>query len=541
MSLLTAEQCSRHRTNYHNQLIKKHLNTVRRHLACWNYILKEEMIAGTSFIKSNGTVYVYLGMTREILALSKRNTRITAYLHRVYGVMPTDAVGKQVMHHLLSHGESHAIKGELRRFAAFDRTTKTAYLSTYDGRMWKINGGTPLRVPNGTDDVYFVDDDGGTSCEPDIGPHGILLDRLTSINFATTGVGGMLPEQQRMALTVWLFMLAFPDLMPTKPLLIVEGEPGSGKSACVQLLQLALLGASKPMILSKNKEDDFGVLLLRSPIAVFDNTDSFIEWVPDAICAYTTLGYWVKRKLYSDDEEAIIRPHAFVAVASKNPASFRREDVADRSIILRLTRRDTFKNFSDLQQEIADQRPQLLGEFIWYVNEIVRHLRVYADETGQEETTRMADFAGFARVIGEKLNWSADELSGLMEALTSERDAFINEDDPLVDLLYKWIGHRGGGFSSVGRERTLHELHAELESVAQASDIKTYYKSARTLAQKIRSPHIDRDFDVEITIKDNRKVYKIWRKTDPRLSSVPADIAPALARGDDEEEGIKFL
>jgi hypothetical protein len=229
----------------------------------------------------------------------------------------------------------------------------------------------------------------------------------------------------------------------------------------------------------------------------------------------------------------------------KNPASFRREDVADRSIILRLTRRDTFKNFSDLQQEILDQRPQLLGEFIWYVNEIVRHLRVYADETGQEETTRMADFAGFARVIGEKLNWTEDDVSGLMTALTSERDAFINEDDPLVDLLYKWINYKGGGFSSVGRERTLHELHAELESQAQIHDIKSYYKSARTLAQKIRSPHIDRDFDVEISIKENRKVYRIWRKTDVKLTSVPGPmgppIKPPIAHDDDEDEGIKFL
>jgi hypothetical protein len=523
-------------------MFKKYPNATRKHLALWSYILKEESIVGTNFIKSNGTVYVYLGMTREILTLSKRNTRLTTYLHRVYGVMATDAIGKQVMHHMLSHGESHAIKGELRRFSVFDRATKTAYLSTYDGQMWKIDGGTPSRVPNGTDGVYFVDDDGGTTCEPDIGPHGILLDKLTSINFAATGVGGMLPEQQRMALTVWLFMLAFPDLMPTKPLLIVEGEPGSGKSACVQLLQLALLGASKPMILSKNKEDDFGVLLLRSPIAVFDNTDSFIEWVPDAICAYTTLGYWVKRKLYSDDDEAVIRPHAFVAVASKNPASFRREDVADRSIILRLTRRDTFKNFSDLQQEILDQRPQLLGEFIWYLNEIVRHLRVYADETGQEETTRMADFAGFARVIGERLSWDKNDIVGLMDALTSERDAFINEDDPLVDLLYKWLNYRGGGFSSVGRERTLHELHAELESQAQINDIKTYYKSARTLAQKIRSPHINRDFDVDISIKDNRKIYRIWRKTDTKLLSVPSvGVTQRPARDDDEGEGIKLL
>jgi len=493
-------------------------NVRARNLACWGHILESEMIAGTRFMRESGSVYIYLGLTQEILSMSKRSDRVTAYLNQVYGITQTDQIGKFIFSALCDYAISHAVKTELRRFTVYNAVTKTAYMSTYDGRMWRIDGGTPERVPNGEDDVFFIDDDGGTTVDVDIGPHGILLDKLTNINYAEKGIGGMVPEQQRMALTVWLFMLAFPDLMPTKPLLILEGTQGSGKSAAVQLLQLALLGASKPMILSKNKEDDFGVLLLRSPIAVFDNTDSFIEWVPDAICAYTTLGYWVKRKLYSDDDEAKIKPHAFIAVATKNPASFRREDVADRCIILRLERREEFSRFQKLQQDIIDQRGQLLGEYIWYVNQLVHQMRVYADEE-QNETTRMADFAAFARVVGNQLNWTKESVVDLMATLASERDAFINEEDPLVDLLHKWIIYRGGGFSNIGRERSLHELHHDLESFSQANGLP-YYKSARTLAQKIRSPHIERDFDVEIVIVNARKIYKIWRKTDPHLKSV---------------------
>lgn len=529
---LTNDQCARHRLRFHGIRHMKHTTALAKQLALFSYILEQEAIAGTRYMRAGNGLYIYLGMTAEVISMSTRGDRLGAYLHQVYGVMP-DVLGKSCTTQLLLYAATHAVKTNLRRFVAFDNETKTAYVSTYDGQMWKLTGGTPDLVPNGEDDVFFIDDDGGTHTEVDIGPHGILLDRLTNINYAETGVGGMLPEQQRMALTVWLFMLGFPDLMPTKPLLIVEGTQGSGKSAAVQLIQLAILGASKPMILSKNKEDDFGVLLLRSPIAVFDNTDAFIEWVPDAICAYTTLGYWVKRKLYSDDDEAIIKPHAFVAVASKNPASFRRSDVADRSIILRLERRDTFRSFQELQGEIIALRPQLLGEWIWYVNQLVHRMRVYADDALQTEVTRMADFAKFARVIGEQLNWASDDVVGLMAALAAERDAFIDEDDPLVDLLHKWIVYKGGGYSSIGRERTLYELHAELEGIAQANEI-TYYKSARTLAQNIRSPHIERDFIVEIVIKGRRKVYKIWRKTDPRLTS----LAPVPMLNDDDEIGI---
>lgn len=518
-----------------NRLITKAHPTARiKNLMIWNYILHTEIAAGTSFMSSvDGNLYVYLGMINEILLLPaahRGGDRIVAYLNQGYGISQTDNIGKFVYASLRDYAISNAIKADLRRFAVYNTSTHTAYFSNYNGRMWRLDGGTPELLNNGDDEVYFADDDGGVTVEPDVGPHGLLLDKLTSLNF-TAGLGGITPEQQRMALTVWVFMLAFPDLMPTKPLLIVEGAPGSGKSSCTQLIQLALLGISKPMILSKNKEDDFGVLLLRSPIAVFDNTDSYIEWVPDAICAYTTLGYWVKRKLFSDASEVQIRPHAFIAIASKNPASFRREDVADRCIILRLERREKFQKFQALQKEIADLRPQLLGEYMWYVNEIINLLRVTNADAAPEETTRMADFAAFARAVGEVMHWDPDDVASMMDALGSERDAFANEEDSLVELLHTWIVYRGGGFTNIGRPRSLFELHAELESMAQANKLP-YYKSARLLTQKIRSPHVSRDFDVQLDVSGGKKTYTIWRKTDPRLGVVPGN--------DDEDEGVRF-
>jgi len=524
----------------HNLLTIRSKQTTRdKHITIWRYILDVEDTFGTTFMSSvDGNLYGYFGMLNEILLLPtthKGGDRITSYLHQVYGLIQTEPSGKFIYAALRNHAISHAAKAELRRFAVYDTAANTAYLSNYKGQMWKLDGSeAPELVNNGTDDVYFIDDDGGVTVDPEFGPNGLLLDKLTDLNF-TPGLGGITPEQQRMALTIWIFMLAFPDLMPTKPILIVEGTPGAGKSAGTQLLQLALLGVSKPMILSKNKEDDFGVLLLRSPIAIFDNTDSYIEWVPDAICAYATLGYWVKRKLYSDASEVQIRPHAFIAIASKNPASFRREDVADRCVILRLERREKFVKFQQLQREISELRPKLLGEYMWYVNEIIKRLRANYTAEAAEETTRMADFASFARTVGDVMGWDPEAVAALMDGLASERDAFVNEEDSLVELLHKWIVYRPQGFSNIGRERSLFELHAELESMAQANTLP-YYKSARTLAQKIRSPHVARDFDVQFDVSGGKKTYKIWRKNDPKLGSVPAVFAE-----EDEDEGIQFL
>jgi len=518
---LSADLTARHRIRINGILNTTTITPAARRLRVLGHILDTETENGTQFVLSDGTLYVFLGLTHEILNLSspsRPSDRVMSYLNQLYGITQVDPLGKFVYASLRDHALAIATKADLRRFAVYSPNTMTAYLSSYDGRMWRIDGGTPEIVHNGEDDIYFIDDDGGVPIEPDIGPHGILLDTLTSLSY-TAGIGGITPEQQRMAFTAWIFALAFPDLQPTKPLLILEGDAGSGKSAGLQLLQYALLGMTKPMILNRHKSDDFGVVLLRSPIALFDNTDSYIEWLADEICAYATQGSWAKRQLYTDSNEVKLKPHAFIAVASKNPASFRREDVVDRLVIMRMERRKTFTKFAELKRRVLTQRAQLVGEYIWYVNEIVHYLRTTAGDETHDETTRMADFAAFVRIVGDLLHWKSSDVDSLLTALEVERTTFVNEADSLCDLLLNWIGYKR---TNPGREMTLFELFAELEIVAKTSGMQ-FYKTTNQLGQKLRSPHVAEEFIVQTGARAGRKTFKIWRKGDPQFSLVPPD------------------
>ncbi len=495
-------------------------------LGVWNYVLTTEIGFGTQFLvgKPGGQLYAVLGASAETVTLPRSGRggdQWFAYFNQMYGLTERDDYAKFCYDSVRAYAIQHGAPTELRRFAAFDQVEHTAYLSAYNGTMYRLDGGDNVDiVPCGEDGVFFIDDDLGVHVEPDIGAHGLLIDRITSLNFASMGLSGITAEQQRMAITIWLFALGLPDLMPTKPLLILEGAQGSGKTSAVQLLQLALMGASKPLIISKNKEDDFGVLLLRSPIAILDNLDSYIDWIPDAVCAYTTAGFWSKRKLFTDEEETIIRPHAFIAVASKNPSSFRREDVADRCVILRLERRAEFTRFQQLKETIVNERPQLFGEYLYYINQIVREIRHGETVDPPNESHRMADFASLGRIVGRVLGWEASSIEELMLALQAERDAFINEDDPLIDLLAQWVDYKSKfAPPNRGREVTVFQLLAELESIAQAKEQKLKY-STRTLAQKLRSPHIEREFKIETLAVAGHKHYRIWRHSDPRLEIV---------------------
>lgn len=536
--LIKTEDAAYHRLRI-SSLFRGQLKGRDLRASIWNYIIKNELMIGSTFIvtKPDRNLYAVLGATNEILSIPRRSRggdRFLAYIHQMYGLEPTENYTKTVYDLFRSYAlGGNGITVELRRFAAYNSATKTAYMSTYTGHHWKIDGKDITRIPTGEDEVFFIDDDGGVPVEPDIGPHGLLLDYLTSLNFAE-GIGGITAEQQRKAMIVWIFALAFPDLMPTKPLLMLEGAMGSGKSAAVQLVQLILMGAVKPMTISKNQEADFGVILLRSPIAVLDNVDTYIDWVADKICSYTTNGTFPKRKLFTDDEEVVIKPHAFLAVASKNPASFRREDVADRCIIIRLDRRERFTRFAKLQEESFELRPKLFGEYLYYVNRIVEEIRGGAYDESATEIHRMADYAALARVVGKVLGWTIEDVEDMMAGLQNERDAFINEEDPLVDLLNKWLEYpvKMGPINS-GRPMDIHMLFKELNALAEHHKIQ-WYKHSRTLSQKLRSAHISEEFDIRITAVDGHKIYRIWRRTQLRL--VPDEPEQPIEVGESEED-----
>lgn len=495
--------------------------------AIYNFVMNQEMISGSSFLIATpeDNPYIFISTINEMVYMPKAGRGadvLFAYLNLRYGLSEREDMTKFVYDTMRHHAAQLNNRQELRRFAAYKKASNVLYISGRDGTMWRLDGSSIHQTRNG-EGCFFIDDDGGVPChDVDIGDHGLLLDKLTNLNFTAETPSGITPDQQRKALIVWMFMIAFPDLMPTKPLLILEGAPGSGKSTAAMLFQHVLLGAKKPMLLDKDQNGDFGTMLLRSPIAVFDNIDNYISWIPDAVCGYATSGIWVKRKLYTDNEEVILRPHAFIVIASKNPASFRREDTADRCIIIRLDRWLSFTPLNELEKELTQLRGKLLGEYLWYLNKIVAEL---GNSGAGGQSHRMADFANMAHVVGRVLGWAESDVEGLLSAIQSERDVFISEDDSLAELLTMWLKYKPrGGAWNIGRIVTVQELFGELEAFAAANKIP-FYKNAKMLAQKIRSPHLDKQFIIQSVVVSghNAKSYQIWPQpnTDSPLTVLP--------------------
>jgi hypothetical protein len=528
---LPLEITSKHKLRAGGILKTSGVSAAEKKQTLWAYIFNQEISAGTQFIrtKPDKRLYTILGATSEILPLpvhTRGGDRMYGYLFEMYGLDRTDYITGSVYEHFRTEAINHGVEAELRRFATYVRDTNTVYMSSYDGMMWKISGNTePERVKSGDDGQFFIDDDNGQTIEPEYGDHGILLDALTNLNYET-GPAGITAEMQKKFLIVWLFAQAFPDLLPDKPVMLLEGVKGSGKTTAPLLIQVVLTGSYQLMSISNDQDKDFGVLLLKKPIAVLDNMDTFIDWLQDKIARYCTMGTFPRRKLFTDDEEINIEPKSFIAITSRNPSTFRRDDVCDRLIIVRLKR---FENFATAQELIADvrqKRSKLFGEYLYHVGRIVEAIGQGGYDEKQTEKWRMASFARFTRLVGRVFGWDAAEVEEMLETMQNERDVFEGEGDPLVEIMQEWIAYRPKGRPSpVGQEFALSELFKSFSTLAKGKEVPFPYKHLNRLADKLTSNYVARHFKIEMRNdeKTSTKFYRIWRHTDPVLETVDGD------------------
>lgn len=451
-----------------------------------------------AFIRTNEKrAYLFDGHRCKLYCIDPNDLEFRGYLWDVYGLNANETMTRHVISSLQSAAIAQGLVREVRRFTYFDRNENTLYISAYDGNCYKLTGDDdPVIVPNGHGPAIFIDDDGGEPLrEITCGNNGRLFQKLVGdLQYAPTTAGGMAPEAQKTCLSIWLFILALGDLMPTKPLLLVEGDRGSGKTLALQRISLALHGKYMPLSVPQKEDADFGIKILRSPIAIIDDVNEPVKWLRDALCTYLTGGGWTRRKLYSDTDEVVIRPQSFLAITTNNPTTFRQDQVADRSLIIRLERRQDQNNYmpaGHLFEEIRLWREELFGEWLWWLNEIVAALRRRPSVAPTKY--RMADFAHLAYTIARVLenpsdgrsppgDWSRRAIDEMLESMENERGALVIEGDPLIDLIDRWLEKS----SNQGREVRIGELYQELGAIARQMGVE-FYRTPKSLAGRIRS------------------------------------------------------
>jgi hypothetical protein len=234
----------------------------------------------------------------------------------------------------------------------------------------------------------------------DFNPLRALLDRLSPVDF--------------ILFTSW----CLGTFLPTGPypILILGGEQGSGKSTLARLAQRITDAVSGDLLQPPGDDRDLIAAAKHGRVLAFDNVSSIKPDLADSICRLATGAEIGGRALFTDHETATFRACRPI-ILNGIPDLAARGDLADRSIVIRLSALPERVTERDFWRQVDEVLPMALGGFL-------DALAVGTEQFGTTATpnVRMADFARFITAAEPALPWITGQF---LEAYAGNRRQMV--------------------------------------------------------------------------------------------------------------------
>ncbi len=434
------------------------------------------------FYHDNQRSYFFFNSEKRLIAIERDNQDLELTLSW-YGVAPSEELYRYLMDALRLYAIEKGILTDVFSFSHYDQSSGNLYIYDFDQQIYRITYASVDRVDNGTDGVLFLHNREwkpytmGTP-KPNSSAFNQVI--LTQMRFREDGLS---MEDKRLLFQMWFYCLFFPERFPTRPILAMIGEKGSGKTIALRKIGQLIFGSSFNVMQLSEDPKDFDAAVTNTPFVAIDNTDTKIRWLDDRLAVVATGGSIKRRELYTTNRLTEFPVCAFLGITSRTP-HFRRDDVADRLLIFCVDRFETFLPESQLLAEVAQSRDEILTEVIGRLQEIVRVLQ---DEAGKTYASRfrMADFADFSLRIAHAEGWG-ERMESILERTRDEQSSFVIQDEPIMDLLEIWLSEKSG--ANIDREVTSAILCQELANIADSEKIDFWYKGkTRSFAQRLRN------------------------------------------------------
>jgi hypothetical protein len=219
-----------------------------------------------------------------------------------------------------------------------------------------------------------------------------------------------LKEEDQLLFLVELISCFVPDIPHV--ILSLYGEKGASKSTALRIKRRILDPAITELVSLPNDPEQLKLILARNYCPLFDNLDYLKGWQSDLLCTASTGGGNIKRQLYTDQDEVLLKFKCCVGLNGINTVGMR-PDLLDRSLIFELDRirPENRLSESDLWAMFEERRPYILGAIFTILSGA---LQVYP-EIELESLPRMADFARWGYAIANALGDAGDDFLKALE------------------------------------------------------------------------------------------------------------------------------
>ena len=197
------------------------------------------------------------------------------------------------------------------------------------------------------------------------------------------------PDDQNWILIVAWLLSALNPRGPY-PILILQGEQGSGKSTVARVLRRLVDPSTTPLRSAPRDERDLMIAASNSWVISLDNLSGIQPWLSDALCRLSTGGGFATRELHTDNEEILFDATRPIILNGIDDIAAN-ADLADRAVIVMLpqVREEERISERDFWQEFDLALPGILGGLLEAISAAIRN----ADNVETPQLPRMADFA----------------------------------------------------------------------------------------------------------------------------------------------------
>jgi hypothetical protein len=396
---------------------------------------------------SNKLMYFY-NFTRRLYDL--RTQEWESWLYDTSGLNPIEISYRYIHNSCLSEAIKAPVQ-EVLNVSWFDQENNVLYVSRFDGIVYCLDGTNITEEYNG-DHVLFDD----SEHEPYM-PTNADTDYL---HWLTTELPNWNGDRESVgfAFQAWALSTFFTSMCPTKPILVIVGEKGSGKSMTVRLLLKLLLGEKAEISGVPERADAFVAAASAAHIYVMDNLDTFTPFLRDRIARISTGSIDDYRILYSSNEVGHARYRCWLVVTARTPDTLQRDDLVDRIVFMHVDRLSTgFIAENSFIRNAMGFRNAWWGTVLAQLNRIVA--RIITSGVNTSSNMRLADWTSICGMIA-KTSGNEDAWDKFLVTMGTNQEDFMLESDLIVEAVDLWLDNPLNNGTEVNAKALYDQLTA---------------------------------------------------------------------------------
>ena len=400
-------------------------------------LIKDVIDKSGKIYKSNCKYYLFLKNEKHLIALTDDSREFKNMLTK-WGINASETLFKYVKEELYVHCEEHAIDVDIHRFAYFDIENYVLYIYNTSNSIFKITENVVTIMENGDEGVLFEE-------LSDYSPFTLVNFDKNKNYLSEYLIKNLNLELDEYNINVyklaeiWFYSLFFESIMPTKPIFVLIGEKGSGKTSFLRRSGQILMGEKFDVTSITSDYKNLITLITNNYFVVIDNLDSPTTQINDALARIST-GQVIKiRDYYTTNQQVDFEAKCFVALTSRKP-HFTRDDVSDRLICIFLKRFESFESENKLKANTSKKRDEIMSYIISQLQIIIGNLKKNKDKTFKT-SFRMADFAEFAFKIASD-NEEIKQLEDMFSSLARQQKDFATRDNIIYIMLKEIVSRK---------------------------------------------------------------------------------------------------